>query len=218
MSLSVLAILLIATIVQPVHGKWYAQICPTGSVEAVTIDIDTGRLIFVNYGSGSNNSPPFVENKNDSSPSSVIVVADDIFNDSSPSSAESYSGNGAATSIPAEKDDSNRNRSFLRRSLTQISSIFSSRASFEDQYASSPAWIIPKSQGVSSRFLRSMMGEYPSDESDATATATSTNNVTIFENYEQGEIFFYSALPLLQWCKSLQLFRFVVSRWYHHFG
>jgi hypothetical protein len=36
----------------PAHGKWYAQICPTGNVEAVTIDTATGRLTFVDWSVG----------------------------------------------------------------------------------------------------------------------------------------------------------------------
>ncbi|KAG7369284.1 ring finger domain containing protein [Nitzschia inconspicua] len=194
------ALFLVSVIVQPVSGEWYAQICPTGSVEAVAIDTATNRLIFVNHNLGGggtttssshNNTNNNNTNDDEYTPPSVVLVDDNnnnrnVFNSSSPATENA---NGAATSIPSHYDDKHQNRSFLRRSLQQISSfLLISQTQLEEQYEQSPALKISLSNEQDhGRILQNdnAIGDGGIDgDMDGTVS-----NFTV-DNYRDGEIFF----------------------------
>lgn len=84
-----------------VEAKWYAQICPTGSQEAVTIDIATGELRFVDISSvndGNNHTNDTETHLWNKDPSEMSV--DDSF-DNSTSSMENHPDN-EVTLIPSD--------------------------------------------------------------------------------------------------------------------
>ncbi|KAG7348569.1 ring finger domain containing protein [Nitzschia inconspicua] len=182
----------VSVVAQPVSGEWYAQICPTGSVEAVAIDTATNRLIFVNHNLGGGSSSHNNTNDDEYTPPSMVLVDDvdnkNVFNSSSPATE---SASGAATSIPSHHDDDkHQNRSFLRRSLQQISPfLLMSQTQLEEQYEQSPALKISLSKEQNNgRILQNQNDVIGDGGIDGDMDGT-VSNFTV-DNYRNGEIFF----------------------------